>query len=144
MRELLSAAGRGFLRAFVAGLLVYGPGISQAPSLHAAYLLGVAALIAAFAAGLRAIQAYVPQVAAATHLGKPYGDWVDSFAQGFIASLIVTLPGITDAPDFSTGRALLVGAILGAVNAGIRAVQGTLTTGEHPSPGTGVNAPPPS
>jgi hypothetical protein len=139
---LLSAAGRAFLRAFVASLLVLGFGILAAPDLSHMYLVGVAALVGAFAAGLRAIQAYVKALALSTYLGHPFGDWAESFLQGFVGSLIVTLPGIAGAPDFHTEKAFIVAAIIGAFNAAVRAIQGFATTGEHPTPGAGVNPPP--
>jgi len=142
VKEVLSAAGRAFLRAFVASLLVYGVGVLAAPDLSHAYLVGVAALVGSFAAGLRALQAYFPKLSLAAYLGHPFGDWAESFLQGFVGSLIVTLPGIAGAPNFHTAKAFLVAAIVGAFNAGVRAVQGFATTGEHPSPGAGVNPPP--
>lgn len=142
MTALLSAAGRAFIRAFGASLLVYGFGILAAPNLSHAYLAGVAALVGAFAAGLRAIQAYVPKLALSTYLGHPFGDWAESFLQAFVASLIVTLPGVAGAPNFGTMKGIAVGAIIGAFNAGLRALQGFATTGEHPSPAAGINPPP--
>ena len=142
MTVLLSAAGRAFIRAFFASLLVFGFGILTAPDLSHVYLAGVAALVGAFAGGLRAIQSYVPKLALATYLGHPIGDWAEAFIQAFIASLIVTLPGFAGAPNFATEKAFIVAAIVGAFNAAVRAVQGFATTGEHPSPPIGLNPPP--
>jgi hypothetical protein len=142
MLALLSAAGRSFLRAFVAALIVLGVGVLAAPSLSAAYLVGVSALVGAFAAGVRALQAYKPGLSLVTYLGHPYGDWADSFLHAFVATLIVTLPPIANAPDLHTAKALAVAAIVGAFNAGVRALQGLLTTGEHPSPHVGIAEPP--
>jgi hypothetical protein len=141
MLELLSAAGRSFLRAFLASILVLAPGILAAPNLNKMYLLGVAAILASIAAGIRAIQAYVPEISLVHYLGHPYGDWADSFLRAFLASLVVTLPGVLNAPDLSTGRSLATAAIIGAFTAGIRALQGFFTAGEHPSPGLGLSAP---
>ena len=141
MLSLLSAAGRSFLRAFVASILVLAPGVLSAPNLNKAYLLGVAALCASVAAAIRAIQAYVPEVSVVHYLGHPYGDWADAFLHGFLGSLVITLPGVLGAPDLSTGRSLATAAIIGAFTAGVRALQGFFTTGEHPSPGTGLVEP---
>lgn len=143
MTALLSAAGRSFLRAFFAALLVFAVGILAAPNLNKMYLLGVAALLGAFAAGIRAVTAYVPKLSLVAYLGHPYGDWGDSFLHAFLASLIVTLPGVLGAPDLHTARALAVAAIVGAFNAGARALQGLFTPGERPAPATGI-APPPN
>jgi hypothetical protein len=142
MIALLSAAGRSFLRAFVASLTVLGIGILWAPDLAHAYLIGVAALVASFAAGLRALTAYWPQLSLVRWLGHPFGDWADSFVQAFVGSLIVTLPGIAGAPNFATEKSFLVAAVIGAFGAAARAVQGAATPGEHPAPGTGLKPPP--
>jgi hypothetical protein len=142
MKQLLSAAGRAFLRAFIAALIVYAAGIAAAPNLNRTYLVAVAALIGAAAAGIRAIQAYLPKLTLSRYLGHPYGDWADSFLQGFAGSLVITLPGAAGAPDFNTLKATVVGAIVGAFNAGVRAVQGALTPGEAPAPAKGIQPPP--
>jgi hypothetical protein len=140
--HVLSTAGRAFLRALVASIITYAVGIAAAPSLNKLALFGVAALVGAFAAGLRVIQAYLPGLALAKYLGHPYGDWADSFLQGFVAALIVALPGIAGAPNLSTAGSLAVAVILGALTAGARAVQGVLTVGEHPAPAVGLAEPP--
>lgn len=46
-----------------------------------------------------------------------------SFGRAFVASLIVTLPGIWASPNFQTGKAFAISAIIGAVAAGFRAIQ---------------------
>lgn len=139
MRELLSAAGRAFLRAFGAAIITLSFGILAAPNLNASYGLGVAALFAAFAAGLRALQAYVPSLSVEAHV--PYGAFIDAFLQGFVGSVVVTLPGILDSPDLHLSKSIVVGVVTGAITAGLRAVQGLLTRGEHPSPTVGVETP---
>jgi hypothetical protein len=138
MRSLLSAAGRAFVRAFLAALIVYAYGVLAAPSLSRIYLVGVSALLGSFAAGIRALQQFVPQLTLAHWLGKPYGDWADSFLQGVLGSLFVTLPGVLGAPDLNTAKALLVSAVTGAFTAGIRALQGFFTKGESPKPASGI------
>lgn len=142
MLSLLSAAARAFLRAFFAALLIFAVGLMAAPNLDRIYLLGVSALLGAAAAGFRAVQAYVPKLSLVAYLGHPYGDWGDSFVQAFVASLLVTLIGILGAPDLNTARALAVAGIIGALNAGVRALQGVLTVGESPGPAVGIAEPP--
>lgn len=144
MKEALSAFGRAFVRGFVSTLIVFGSGLGSAPDLKKLALVGVAGLIGGFVGGLRVIVGYATSLSLVTHLGSPYGDWLDSFVQGFIGSLIVTLSGVAGAPDLSTWRSIATGAIVGAFNAGIRALQGALTSGEHPAPATGVKPPPQS
>lgn len=142
MHVLLSTVGRSFLRAFGGSVIVLGIGVLSAPSLRQSYLLGVAALLASIAAGIKAVQVYIPQFSLAAYLGKPYGEWVDSFLRAFLASLCITLPGLLNAPDLGTGRSLGTAAIVGAFTAGLRALQGLFTVGEHPAPATGIAAPP--
>lgn len=140
MRTWLSAAGRSFLRAFGAALIVLAPGILAAPSLHNAELLGAAALLASVAAGIRAIQAYIPALTVAKYLG-PLGVYVDSFLRAFLGSLAILLPGALGAPDIHTGTGLATAALIGAFAAGIRALQGMLTSGESPLPQHGLAEP---
>lgn len=141
MLSLLSAAGRAFLRAFLAAIIVFAPGILAAPNLNQMYLLGVAAVIAAISAGVRAVQAYVPEISLVHYLGHPYGDWLDSFLRAGVSTFLVLLIGVMNAPDLATGRSLLTAAIVGAFAAGIRAVQGALTASERPSASTGLSEP---
>jgi hypothetical protein len=138
MRELLSEAGRSFLRAFAGSLLVLLPGVLAAPDLAGMKGVGVAALISSVVAGLKAIQVFVPRLSFAELVGEKYGVWVDSAARAFIGSLLVLLPGVLDAPDLSQSKALLTAAIIAAVTAAIRALQGVLTPGEFPNPSGGV------
>ena len=46
-----------------------------------------------------------------------------SFVRAFAASFIVLVPGILAAPSFSAAKALAIAAVIGAVTAGIRAIQ---------------------
>lgn len=141
MKALLEAAGRQFLQLFVAALIVYGAGILKAPDLAHTYLIAVAAILAAFAAGLAGIVSYLPDFTFARWIGHPFGDWLDAFTLAFLSTLIVTLPGVLGAPDFGTLKAIIVGAITGAFAAGVRAVVGILTPGERPGPAGGVPNP---
>lgn len=141
MTSLLSAAGRSFLRAFLSALLVFSVGILAAPDINRIYAIGVAALLGSLAAGLRAVTSYIPGLSLVEYLGHPYGDWADSFLHAFVASLIVTLIGVLGAPDLHTARSFAVAGVIGAFNAGVRALQGLATTGELPARRSGV-APP--
>lgn len=141
MKNLLEKAGLSFLRAFVGSVVVLSVGISQAPNLDQAYALGVAALIASFAAGLKAIQVLVPQLSFVGLFPDKYvvvAAWVDSFVRAFLGALIVGVLGVLNAPDLNTAKALAVAAIVGAVTAGLRAIQGFVSQGEAPLPGKGL------
>jgi hypothetical protein len=128
------------LRAFGGALIVLAPGILNAPSLDNAKLVGVAALVASVAAGIRAVQAYIPALTVAKYLG-PLGVYVDSFLRAFLGSLVIMLPGALDAPNLHTGTGLATAALIGAFTAGIRALQGMLTSGESPAPQLGLAEP---
>jgi len=140
MRSWLSAAGRSFLRAFGGALIVLAPGILAAPTIRGAELLAVAGLGASIAAGIRAIQAYVPSLSVAHYLGS-VGVYVDSALRAFAGSLCVTLPGVFMAHSLGTGTALATAALIGAASAGLRGLQGALTSGESPWPQHGLAEP---
>ncbi len=141
MLHLLSEAGRSFLRAFVGSLIVLLPGILAAPDFSGATALGLAALIASLAAGLKAIQVFVPQLSFRTLLNgtaaAPYYAIVDSFARAFIAALIVSLVGLLAMPTEEWTKAAVIALVTGAITAGIRAIQGFFTPGDHPAPQSG-------
>lgn len=141
MRHLFSEAGRSALRAFIGSLIILLPGVLAAPNVSQMYGLGVAALIASVTAALKAIQVFVPQLSFAGLLGTAYAAIADSFVRAFLGSLIVLLPGIMNAPDLSTAKGLATAAMIAAVTAGVRAIQGFLTPGDVPAPATGFVTP---
>lgn len=146
MLVLLSEAGRSFLRAFGASLLILLPGVLSAPNLSSTTGLGIAALIASVAAGLKSVQVFVPQLSFKSVLPakvKIWGNYVDSFARAFFAALLVSVLGWLAMPSLSFERSVLVGLLVGAVTAGFRAVQGSLTPGDVPAPQAGLATPPP-
>lgn len=138
MTKLLYAAGTSFLRAFGAAFLVYALGILAAPDLASARSLSIAGLLASLAAALRAVQVFVSSISFSTILPQPYAAWVDSFSRAFLATLLISVTGWLASPDFGTWRAVGLAAVVGAVAAGIRAIQGLVTKGETPSPETGA------
>jgi hypothetical protein len=142
MTSLLSAAGRAFLRAFAGALIILLPGVLAAPDLNAARALGVAAFLASLVAGIRAIQAYAPQFTIAQYIGAQVGAYVDSFLRAFLATFLTMITGALQAPNLSTGKSLAVAALIGAVTAGVRALQAFFTTGQSPSAGIGIKDPP--
>ena len=138
MKTLLEKAGLSALRAFIGSIIIFAPGVLAAPDLSQAYLLGVAALVASIAAALKALQVFAPQISFASILPQPTAAWVDSFTRAFVGTLLTLSIGILNAPDFHIGKAAIVAVLVGAVTAGIRALQGLFTKGEAPAPGTGV------
>lgn len=140
---MLDSAGKTFLRTFAAALVVYSAGVLAAPNLNRLAALGVAALLAAISAGVKAVVVYIPEVSFVHWVGVGYGRFLDAFAHGALASLAVTLIGILGAPDLSTAHSLAVAGIVGAVNAGFRAIQAMITPGETPIPVFGLPTPRP-
>lgn len=130
MTGLLSNAGRSFLRAFIGSLLVLLPGVLAAPNFDGMQGLGLAALISSVAAGLKAIQVFVPQLSFQSLVDGFAGALLDSFARAFLGAFFVLAPGVLEAPNFAEGKALFVAAIIAAVTAGVRALQGFFTAGE--------------
>lgn len=63
-----------------------------------------------------------------------------SFVRAFVGSLIVLIPGILAAPDLTAAKALAVAALIGAVTAGVKAVQEFLALGKAPAPQAGTSA----
>lgn len=134
---LVTAAGRAFLRAWIGAFVPLLLGVLAAPNLDQAYGLGVAAMIAATAAAIRVLQEFVPQISFVHWISSPYATWVDSFARAFVGSLVITLPGVLDAPDVGTAKGLAIAVVIGAFTAGVRAIQGLLTPGDVPVAGGG-------
>lgn len=138
MQKLLYAAGTAFLRAFGVTFLFAATGLLTAPDQHAAVALSWAALVASIVAGLRAIQVFVPGLTVKTLFGPVVGAWADSFLRAFVAALITLLTGWLAAPNWTTWKAALLAVFIGAVTAGVRALQGLVTAGETPVPGNGA------
>lgn len=144
MRTLLSAIARTALRVFIASVVVYAGGVLAAPDLNTAKTLAFAALLASIAAVLRALITYVPVLSVAHYIKDPWGNLADSFLHAFLAVLLGNWADVLSTPHAHGWRDLLIAAVVGAVNAGVRAVQGFLTIGESPVPAVGLPEPPPS
>lgn len=46
-----------------------------------------------------------------------------SFVRAFVGSLLVLIPGVLASPDFSSGKASAIAALIAAATAGVRALQ---------------------
>jgi hypothetical protein len=132
MVAVLENAGRAFLKVFAPALLVVAIGISTQPNLDRATAVGIAGLFAAIAAGLAALQTYVPALTFRYWVGDPAGRYVDAFAHGFLGALLTAIIGILNEPSLATWKALLVGAIVGAITAGLQAVEEVLSPAPVP------------
>jgi len=137
-KNLLSSAGRAFIGAFAVSALALSTGVLNAPNLNEAYALGVAALFASVAAGVKAFQVLVPQLSFGNYLAQPFGAYLDAFLQAGLGALLISLVAVLNAPDLSSAKALLLAGLVGALMAGFRALQGAVTPGESPVPGFGL------
>ncbi len=137
MKDILAGAGRRFLHAVAAALIVFVLGLLAAPDLIAdnVRLYGVAFLVAIGAAFLKFVSEVFPFFRVANYVSdkyKVYAAWLDAFLQAAVAAFVVTAPGIFNAPDLKTAGALAVAALIGALTAGVRAIEGLLTPEERP------------
>src|SRR5687768_14936053 len=114
MKQLLINAGLGFLRAFGANLVVWAPGILQAPNLNEMYLVGVAALASSVSAGLKVAREYIPGFTSASFLPQPVAAYVDAFVIGGLGAFTVGVIDYLDSPDLALTRAVVVGILVGA------------------------------
>lgn len=138
MNRLLFAAMTAFGRAFLVTFLFAVTGILSAPDQTTAVALSWAALVASIVAGLRAIQVFVPLISWKGILSQPLAAWCDAFTLGFLGSLITLLTGWLAAPDFETWKAAITAILIGALTAGVRALQGLATPGDSPAPAVGL------
>lgn len=133
-KELLSSAGRAFIGAFAVSAVALSTGVLAAPNLDQAFALGVAALFASVAAGVKILQEFVPALRFGSYISQPFGAYLDAFVQAGVGAFLVSLVGVLNAPDLATSKSLLTAAVVGALMAGFRALQGLLTPGEAPNP----------
>lgn len=149
MTALLGAAGRAFVKDFMAALLVLGAGIWLAPNLGSALLIALAAIVGSTRAGLKALVVFVPQLSL-EHWASGKGGFFAKYAyvgdaaiQALIAGLLTLGVGLADL--FLAGDPTLEGAKLFATaglialgSAVITAIQGALTRGTYPAPSAGI------
>lgn len=141
MTTLLSEAGRSFLRAFLATFIPLVTGVLAAPNLGAGRALSIAALVSSIAAGIKAVQTFLPSLTVGAYVEAPIGAIVDSFLRAFIGTFLVATTGWLQTPNYDTARSAGVAAFTGALAAGIRAIQGYLQKGDLPAANVGL-APP--
>lgn len=137
MNKLLFAAMTAFGRVFAVTFLLAATGILAAPDQASAVALSWAALVASIVAGLRAIQVFIPGITFAQFLPQPLAAWVDAFTLAFLGVFVTLLTGWLSAPDWSNWKAAVSALFIGALTAGVRALQGLATSGESPAPASG-------
>lgn len=138
MKALLAAAGRRYLHTAAAAFIVFILGLLAAPNLILDNLrvYGVVFLVALGGGALKFIAEVFPFISVATYVPdryKIYAAWVDAFLQAAVSAFVVTAPGIFEAPDLKTAAAVAVSVLIGALTAGVRAIEGLLTPSERPA-----------
>ena len=129
--KTLHDAALALLKTLGSGILVVAIGIFSAPNLDRAVAVGIAGIMALLAALAAAVQVFVPQISFRAWIGEPWGSLLDSFVHGFLGAFLTSIIGILNMPDLSTWHSLVVGALVGAFNAGLRAIQGSLQAGDE-------------
>lgn len=142
MKPALSEAGRELLKVLAVGLLALGVSMTAQPSFHGAVLIGLAGVLGIGASLLKVIAAYIPLLSWKTYLRDPWGAMADAFTHAGLSTLVASLIGILALHDLSTWKSLLAGAIIGALNAGLTAIEHAFTPTLRPAPDSGV--PPPA
>lgn len=142
MKEILENAALELVRVLGAALLILIPGILNAPNVQTAVALSIAAVPALLSAGIKVIQNVVPALTwAGVIRQKVVAAWADAFTRAAISVFLTFWLGWLAAPDWSTWKAALLAALIGAASAGVRALQGLFTPGESPVPKFGIAAP---
>lgn len=136
-----SNVGKTALKIFGSGLVVLLIGVTSQTTLAGAIAWATAGIFALVGAVLAAIVTLLPQFSWQTYFPGFGGQIADAFTQAALATFLTALAGWFAAPDFSTWHSVLLGAVVGAVNAGARALQAWLTKGETPKRGLGIVPP---
>jgi hypothetical protein len=141
MAELLSAAGRSFLRAFGSSLVVVASGWLAAPELNFTVAMATAGLIASIVAGFRAIQELVPYFSFRGYVSENCAQYLDSFARAFLAALLTSWIGILSMPTLTWDRSLVIGLMVGVGAALLRGAQAVFDKTESPFMNKGLPVP---
>ena len=109
MKDILAGAGRRFLHAVAASLIVFVLGLLAAPDLVSdnVRLYGVAFLVAIGAAALKFIAEVIPFVSVANYVPdkyKVYAAWVDAFLQAGVAAFLRRSSRSTERSRSQDGR----------------------------------------
>ena len=141
MKKVLYEAGRAALKAFAVTFLTFASGLLAATNLQEFYSLAVAALVASIVAGVKAVQVFVPQLSfAGLFPSQPVvASYLDAFVIAGLSAFLVLVEGLSGAPDYDAAKALIVAAIIGALQAAFRALEGLATKGEFPVRSAGLS-----
>lgn len=137
MKAKLEQIALSTLRALGASLIVLIPALWVAPDVSHAVAIATAALFGVLTGGFKALQLLIPDLTFAKIVRQPYAAYLDSFSRAFLGSLVGAIIAWLSFPDLHTWQKVGLAALVGAVTAGIRALQGLVTKGESPLPASG-------
>jgi hypothetical protein len=130
MGEVLSKAGRAALRAVVPALFVLALGLANAHDLNGVKAQATVFIVAAGTAVAAALQSFVPGLSWRSYVAEAYAKYLDAFTQAFAGSFLVLVGGWFSAPNWTFSTSAVTAILVGALTAGVRALQALLTPGE--------------
>jgi hypothetical protein len=83
---------------------------------------------------IAAVVTLLPQLSFQQYFPGLVGQVIDAFVHAALGSFLVATAGWFAEPNYATWHAILIGAVVGAINVGARAVQAYFTQGEVPNP----------
>jgi hypothetical protein len=130
--------GRTLLKVYGAGLLTVLIGLTAQKTLHGAIAFGVAGVMALTATAIGGIVTLLPQLSFQQLVPGLPGQLLDAFVHAALAAFLVAVAGWFAEPNYNAWKSILIGAVVGAINAGARAVQAYFTKGEVPNQKVGL------
>lgn len=130
LRTILSAAGRAALRSVFPLVFVLATGLLAAKNLDDIKLQATTFAVTVAIALFTALQAILPQFSWRYYIAETYAKYADAATQAFAGTFFSLTLGFLAAPDWSTWRSAIVGILVGALNALVRAVQAVFTPTE--------------
>jgi hypothetical protein len=128
--QVLSDAGRAALRSIVPLALVLGYGLLNAKDITGARLQAVAFAVSAAIVIFTTLQSLVPALSWRNYVPEAYAKYLDAATQAFLGTFVSLILGFLAAPDWSTWRSFVTGALVAAGTAVVRALQSLFTPGE--------------
>lgn len=130
MKDVLSKAGRAVLYATLPLLLTLGYGLLNAKDLNSVKLEATTFAVAVAIVVFSAVQSIIPQFSWRSYVPEAYAKYLDAATLAFLGTFVSLISGFLSAPDWSTWRSVVTGALVAAGSAAVRALAALLTPGE--------------
>jgi len=128
--DVINSAGRALLRAIAPAVFVLATGLLAAKNLDESKTVLATAIVAILVAAAGALQAFVPALSWRSYVREGIAKYLDAFTQAAAGSFLALLTGWLTAPEWAFSTAGLTAIVIGALTAGVRAVQALITPGE--------------